>query len=148
KINTREDIVQALDTPVIGEVGSNTSGEAIVVKQTSRKVIGEQFRNIRSNINFLVPSKRNFLMLITSTSPGEGKSFVSLNLAATYAVAGKKTLLAEFDLRKPKLAKYLNIPAPAGFTDYLIGKNTLDSVLKQVPAYENYYVLPAGTIPP
>ena len=148
KINTKSDIVQQLDVPIVGEIGNNTSNEAIVVKQASRKIIGEQFRNIRSNISFLVPDKKQIVILTTSTNAGEGKSFISINLAATYSVAGKKTVLIELDLRKPKLAKYLKTQTQAGFTDYLIGKNTAETVIQPVPGYENFFVMAAGTIPP
>ncbi len=148
KINTRTDIVQNIAAPLLGEVSNNTSGDVIVVKQASRKVIGEQFRNIRSNINFLTPNKKHFVILTTSTNAGEGKSFVSINMAATYAVAGKRTILIELDLRKPKLARYLQLATQAGFTDYLIGKNQLKTVIQKVADYDNFDVMAAGAIPP
>lgn len=148
KVNTKNDIIQSLNAPLLGEIGHNAEKQSIVVKAASRKLIGEQFRNIRSNINFLVPSKKNFCMLTTSTNPGEGKSFTSINLAATYAVTGKKTILIEMDLRRPKLAAYLNITSSNGVTDYLIGKDQLSDLVKNIPGYENLYLLDAGAIPP
>jgi capsular exopolysaccharide synthesis family protein len=150
KVNTRTDITQALQAPLLGEIGHNNNNnvESIVVKPASRKVIGEQFRNIRSNINFLVPPKKSFCILTTSTNAGEGKSFTSINLAATYAIAGKKTILIEMDLRKPKLARYLNITSNSGITDYLIGKSPLSTLVKNIPGYENLFLLDAGAIPP
>jgi capsular exopolysaccharide synthesis family protein len=148
KVNTKSDITDTLRSPVLGEIGHNLTSEVLVVKPASRKVIGEQFRNLRSNINFLIPGLKKFVVLVTSSNAGEGKSFVCINLAATYAVAGKKTVLIELDLRKPKLGKYLNITTDSGLTDYLINNKPLPSIIKNIPDYDNMKVILAGPIPP
>ncbi len=148
KVNTRNDITETLHTPILGEIGHNATPETVVVQPASRKVIGEQFRNLRSNVNFLIPGKKKFVILSTSANAGEGKSFVSLNLAATYALAGKRTVVIELDLRKPKLAKYLNIKSDIGLTDYLVNNIDLFSIVKDLPGSENLKVILSGPIPP
>jgi capsular exopolysaccharide synthesis family protein len=79
--------------------------------------------------------------------PGEGKSFASINLASAYSLAGKKTLLIGFDLRKPTVASNFELKDDTGITSYLIGKRKLDEVIHETD-FENLYVLPSGPVPP
>ena len=148
KVNTKQDIARQVHAPLLGEIGHNDEKHTIVVKPASREIIGEQFRNIRSSINFLIPFKKNFLVLLTSTNAGEGKSFTSINLAATYAITGKRTIVVEMDLRKPKMARYLGLEAQGGITDCLVNNNQLSKFIKNIPGYDNLFLLPAGSIPP
>ena len=85
-----------------------------MVTPNNRGVIAEQFRNLRSNLQYVLTQSKNPVILITSTSSGEGKSFVSTNIGAVMALAGKKTIILEFDVRKPKILSQLNIPKKAG----------------------------------
>jgi capsular exopolysaccharide synthesis family protein len=86
--------------------------------------------------------------MVTSSFSGEGKSFVSTNLGATLAISGKRTVILEFDLRKPKILYGLNLPKTHGLTNYLIGTATFDEIIQQVPAVDNLYVIPCGPVPP
>ena len=80
---------------------------------------------------------------------GDGKSFVSLNLAASYALLGRKTVIVEFDLRRPHVTKALGIDAKEGITNILSGKSTPEDLLIEIPGYNsNFFLLPAGYIPP
>ena len=79
--------------------------------------------------------------MITSSFSGEGKSYVSTNMGAVLALAGKKTIILEFDIRKPKILSGLGIPKGPGITNYLIGKAELKDLIKPVPDQENLYVL-------
>ena len=86
--------------------------------------------------------------MITSSYSGEGKSFISTNMGGVLALAGRKTIILEFDIRKPKLISGLNMPKGPGITNFLIGNTSLPDLIKPVPGQENLYVLPCGPIPP
>jgi tyrosine-protein kinase Etk/Wzc len=88
-------------------------------------------------------------ILVTSFQPGEGKSFASLNLGVAYSLLSKRTVILEFDLRKPMLSKSLELTAKRGISNVLAGKADMDSLLVEVPGYDgNLFVLPAGSLPP
>ena len=151
KVTTAEDIQQATQAPIVGEINHNpgSSDRKIVVAQT-RGVVSEQFRIIRTNLQYFLNSGKPISgILVTSTMAGEGKTFISMNLGAVLAVSGKKVLLMEFDLRKPKITAALNIEnASQGITTYLSGKQDVSSILRQIKSVENYWLLPCGPIPP
>ena len=100
KLTTRDDIVKRTNIPIVGEISHIDKSMDIIVVGQSRNMIAEQFRILRSNLQFLL--KRNEsckTFLITSSISGEGKSFMSINLAAVLSLSGKKVALLEFDLR-------------------------------------------------
>jgi capsular exopolysaccharide synthesis family protein len=88
------------------------------------------------------------VVLVSSSFSGEGKSFISTNIGAVLALAGKKTVILEFDIRKPKILTHLNMPKHAGLTNYILGKTAIENLPVQVPGTENLYVLPCGPVPP
>jgi capsular exopolysaccharide synthesis family protein len=127
------------------------SSEAIVVQPNSRKAIAEQFRAIRTNLQYVQGKKKEgqgFVTLFTSSMSGEGKSFVASNIAAALAISGKKTILLELDLRKPKVSKYLNLNNKIGLSNYLIGKAKLDEIIQESGLNSNLKVIGSGPIPP
>lgn len=150
KIKSRLDIDEKIPVPFIGDVPtSNTPSE--IIKTESRSSSAEALRIIRTNLEFMVsgvPDGKAKTIFLTSTFPKEGKTFVSVNLAATFALSGKKILLIGMDLRNPRLGDYLSLP-DKGVTNYLSSKdiNVEDLIVKQ-PGYEAFYILPAGVIPP
>ncbi len=150
KIITRSDIVGKTNTPIIGEIAHYTQKKRrLVVGFDDRTVVGEQFRMVRANIPFLTKSQDKKVLLVTSTTPAEGKTFCSLNLAAVFAIAGKKTVIVEMDLRKPKVGTSLKIPDSAkGITHYISGQANLEELPIALPDFENLYVVTAGVIPP
>jgi capsular exopolysaccharide synthesis family protein len=87
------------------------------------------------------------LIVISSSIPGEGKTFVAINLASVYSLMGAKTLLVGYDLRRPTLSNNFEMPEAHGATDVLIGRKKLDEVI-QPSGYENLDILPSGSIPP
>jgi capsular exopolysaccharide synthesis family protein len=111
-------------------------------------MVAEQFRIIRSNLQYVLNKKEKAVILTTSSFSGEGKSFVSTNIAAVLALAGKRTIVLEFDIRKPKILSGLGIPKGPGITNYLLGKATLEEVIQPVGEYENLFVLGCGPVPP
>ena len=148
KVNSRDDIQRVSKAPIIGEVGHSDEKLTLVVSRTSRRFIAEQFRIIRTNMQYVLPKKERMVILVTSSSSGEGKSFISSNFGAVMALAGKKTAILEFDIRKPKIMSSLNLPRKTGITNYIIGKSSFDELPIPVPGVENLYVIPCGPVPP
>ena len=109
KILNEEDIKQQTNTPILGMIAKSNQVDQIVVQKGKRSSLAEMFRLIRTNIQFMYQGskKKGVTILITSSQSGEGKTFISVNLGASLALSGEDTLLMGFDLRKPKLSKYL-----------------------------------------
>lgn len=108
KITSKEDIIQQCGATIIGEI-SQQSPSARLKKTDNRSLIREQFRSLRTNIQFLVGKRQSTVVLLTSAMANEGKSFVAMHLASSLALACKKVLLIDFDLRKPTLAPLLKL---------------------------------------
>jgi capsular exopolysaccharide synthesis family protein len=147
KVSSKEEIKKATAAPIIGEIG-HAEEEGLVVNKTSRRFIAEQFRIIRTNLQYILPKKDSPVILVTSSSSGEGKSFVSVNIGAVMALAGKKTAILEFDIRKPKVMSYLKLKRNQGITNYIIGKCEFSDLPVPVPSTENLYIIPCGPVPP
>ncbi|HTJ12461.1 MAG TPA: polysaccharide biosynthesis tyrosine autokinase [Dinghuibacter sp.] len=148
KVWERKDIETLTATPILAEIGHNKTGEAIVVAKDARSSIAEQFRSLRTNLRFVLTGKQHQVILVTSSMSGEGKSFVSLNLAATVALSGKKVALLELDLRKPRLSSLLGLNNDQGFSSFMVSNMDLKYLPKQVPDNPNLYVIGSGPIPP
>jgi tyrosine-protein kinase Etk/Wzc len=148
KVNTRHDIERLTSVTVLGEVGHSFGKESLVVTNTNRSVVAEQFRIIRSNLQYVLNHINKPVILVTSSFSGEGKSFISTNVGAVMALAGKKTIILEFDIRKPKVLAQLNIPRRHGLTNFLLGKTAIEDLPISVEGVPNLYVLPCGPIPP
>lgn len=148
KITTRADIERITDVPIIGEVGHSFSESTLVVSRTSRSMVAEQFRTIRTNLDYILARVEKPVIMVTSSFSGEGKSFVSTNMGAVLALAGKKTIILEFDIRKPKVLSGLGMGKHKGISNFLVGNAALDELILPVQACENLYVLPCGPIPP
>lgn len=149
KVSTRFDIEKITTAPILGEIGHSYSDKVLVVNKTTRSMVAEQFRIIRSNLQYILNKKDKSTILFTSSFSGEGKSYVTTNMGAVLALAGKRTVILEFDIRKPKVLSGLGITKGPGITNYLIGKVTnLNDVIKPVPEHENLFVMGCGPIPP
>jgi capsular exopolysaccharide synthesis family protein len=148
KVRGRQDVVRMTDAPIIGEVSHSDENSPLVVHQKSRKFIAEQFRIIRTNLQYILPDQGKSVILITSSTSGEGKSFISTNMGAVIALSGKKTAILEFDIRKPKIMSGLGLPKRHGMTNYLIGGISLEELPVPVPGVENLFVIPCGPVPP
>ena len=110
KVTTRADIEKITRAPILGEIGHSYSDKVLIVNKTTRSMVAEQFRIIRSNLQYILGNKNDkAVILVTSSFSGEGKSYVSTNMGAVLALAGKKTLILEFDIRKPKILSGLGL---------------------------------------
>jgi tyrosine-protein kinase Etk/Wzc len=148
KVKNRLDIEKVTTTPILGEIGHSEGSQALVVTQNSRRFITEQFRIVRTNLQYILGKNEKPVILVTSSFSGEGKSFISTNMGAVMALAGKKTVVMEFDIRKPKIVTGLELKRKMGITNYIIGAAQFDELLVKVDELDNFYVIPCGPIPP
>lgn len=149
KIQTKEDIIRITQVPIIGEISHDEGNDNMVVANSSRSAISEQFRALRTNLSFFFKNNDEKVILLTSSMSGEGKSFVAINLGQILALTGKKVLLMELDLRKPGLSAKLEISNPIGFTNYVTSPElTSDDIVKPLKLQENLFVVSSGPIPP
>jgi len=122
KVTDQNDIKARTPLQIIGEVGHIPKKNRQAISIFGRTVESEQFRLIRSNLYFLLKKNNGKTTLLTSSNSGEGKSFISLNLAAACAMPGKKVALLELDIRNPEISKILNLKESLGITEYLNGE--------------------------
>lgn len=160
-VRGRKDI-EWLTLPFLGEIPSAPGSRKrlrrkkegdqvskILVHHGARDAVNEAFRVVRTNLQFVSDdSKDTNVILLTSYNPGSGKTFITLNLAASFAIKGEKVLIIDGDLRKGTLSKNFDSPKP-GWSDFLGGKtNHLDSVIHKTEAFDTLEFIPAGTTPP
>ncbi|MFN4299131.1 MAG: polysaccharide biosynthesis tyrosine autokinase [Thermaurantimonas sp.] len=132
----------------IAQIPHSKYSEPNVVISYPQSIVAESLRIIRSKIPFYKnPEEGCITVLVTSFIPGEGKSFVSLNLASLLALGGKKVLLIGGDMRKPKLYEELKVKNDVGLSTFLSGHSTIDEVIRHT-FIENLYFLSSGPIPP
>ena len=151
KIKSRVDIEKNTSIPFLGDVPKSTTFNQII-DVNSRSSTAEALRIIRTNLEFLFNNKTDKstakTIFVTSTFPKEGKTFLSINIAATIALSGKKVLLIGMDVRNPKLNEYLNVPV-AGLTNFLTSSsNDVSKYIIKQEGFEQFFILPSGVIPP
>jgi tyrosine-protein kinase Etk/Wzc len=150
----RSQIESRLSLPIIGELiyKDTPEGGPVVVGEGKRTLIAEQFRELRTNISYAIPAaiaaKKAKTILVTSSVPAEGKSFVSINTAVSFCLTGARVVLLEFDLRKPKISKPLGIKREPGITNFLVGNAQMDHIVQKHATIENFYILASGPVPP
>ena len=150
KIEGRGDVEKLTRLPIVGDVPlTNEKAGSIAVFENQNTLMSETFRHIRTNLQFMLENDQK-VILVTSTVSGEGKSFISSNLAISLSLLGKRVVIVGLDIRKPGLNKVFNIPRKEqGITQYLSNpeKNLMDFV-QPSDVSKNLYILPGGTVPP
>lgn len=150
KIKSKLDLEGKTQIPFIGDIPtSNDVGE--LIKSESRTSSAEAIRIVRTNLEFMlnkVPEGVAKTLFVTSTFSSEGKTFISVNLAATFALSGRKVLLIGMDIRNPKFAEYIDVPS-LGLTNYLSsGESNIEDYIIKHAGYDNFFILPSGIVPP
>ena len=152
KVLFRSQIENILGLPVLAELifQPHQKNSSVVVSAGKRSLIAEQFRELRTNISYItVNAKDNCkVILITSSIPSEGKSFVAINTAISLSLTGDRVALLECDLRKPKISRAMGIDNSIGISNYLIGKATEKDIIKAYKGIETLSVIPSGPTPP
>lgn len=150
RIKSVEQLKDMTDLPLVGVVPliKHIDNQSIQVDLSPNSAISEAFRTIRTNLQYADIDKESKTYLVTSFLPGEGKTFTSVNLAATLAKSGKRTVIIELDLHKPRVYKSFNKPEQTiGITTYITGQNSFDEIVSetQIP---NLFCIFSGPIPP
>jgi tyrosine-protein kinase Etk/Wzc len=148
-IESMNELKRLTTLPVLGEIPLLTelNDSYIIVDKDPKSAITESFRAIRTNLEYMASDLKSKVILITSYNPGEGKTFCSVNLASILAKAGKKVLVLEMDLHKPKVQKALKMTSNIGVSSILIGKSDVESAVLSTEI-ENLSVILAGPTPP
>ena len=142
-----EDIKRMTQLPVLGNMPHNSDKTNLVVFNNPNSAIAESYRLLRARMQFLTKEEASPVVLVTSSMPGEGKTFTAINLASVYSLLGKKTVLIGFDLRKPKIYQDFKLSNEKGISTWLIGQDKLQDVIQET-AFENLSIISAGPIPP
>ena len=123
--------------------------DELVIHNRPKSNISEDIRTIRTNLMFTSSDEESKVILVTSSVPGEGKSFISSNLAAAFAQTGESTLLIDSDLRLGRIHKIFGLSNTKGLSNLLIDQNIVDCAeyIKKT-SIPNLYVIPRGTVPP
>lgn len=153
RIEGHSDVERLTRVPVIGDVPLNDSDEkyAIAVRENDNDIMAETFRSLRTNLLFMLGDPDKKVILVTSTTSGEGKTFIASNLAVSLALLGKKVVIVGLDIRKPGLNKVFHIShKERGITQYLVAPQSTDlrSMIQSSDLSANLHILPGGTIPP
>lgn len=151
KFDNPDELSRLTSVPIAGEMAHSrrAATQGLVIQGNSTDPVAELFRLIRSNMDFMLPATepgQGSVIAVTSSVGGEGKSFIAANLAETLALAGKRVVLVGYDIRKPMLARYLDLKAEPGITNYLSNPDVTIQQLIQRKA--DFDVIVAGPIPP
>ncbi len=141
----RQEIESLTQVPVIGELEMHKKTKPLAIEAGKRSLVGEEFRRIRYALQYYWTNTTTNKVLVTSSLSGEGKSFVSSNLAISFSLSGKKVALVDFDLHNSSLDKIFINDRKEGVLDFLIGSIPAKDIVYPVTAYENLYFLPTGT---
>mgnify|MGYP003584351651 FL=1 len=151
KIKSKHDIEKlSHGKPVIGEIPQLEKGADELIKVNDLSPMAEAFRILITNMNFMLPKKKGKVVFVTSTVKGEGKTFVSVNLALTLASPSKKTIIIGSDIRNPQLQRYNTArKGLIGLTEYLNDENVkLEEIVHPSSFNKNLDVIYSGSIPP
>jgi tyrosine-protein kinase Etk/Wzc len=142
-----DDVKEKLNIPIVAHLPYEYNGSEIIINDKFATATSEQFRALRTKLYYLHGEKESGrVTLVTSSIPGEGKSFVSINLSAALAFTGRKTVVLELDMRKPKVGKSFNLEAgKLGLSDYFMGKAKLNEIVQQTELMPNLHIITAGT---
>ncbi|KAA9339262.1 polysaccharide biosynthesis tyrosine autokinase [Hymenobacter busanensis] len=148
RIRSKEDLLRVTNIPMLGVVAHGTKHDREVMLTSPKGPIAESFRSIRVNLQYLSAGLDKKVLGVTSSVPGEGKTFCAVNLATELAHSGRRVALVETDLRRPTVAGYFELdPTAPGLADYLAGLNNLEECLRPSPV-KRLDVLLCGEVPP
>jgi tyrosine-protein kinase Etk/Wzc len=146
KVRDDDDIKELTDIPISGHIPHSAIKKNTVVLEESNSQTTEAFRLLRSRMQYFTKETKSPAIIITSSMPEEGKTFTAINLAAVYSLIGKKTVLVDFDLRKPKIHTDFGLGNENGVSTWLTGKDSLENIIKGTP-HKNLFIISGGPIP-
>jgi len=147
KVETQDDIERLTDVPVLGKILHNKYKTSNVMFEFPKSNIAESFRALRTNLDFYVRGGQKKVIMVTSSMEGEGKSFIALNIAMSYAQLGRRTILLDIDMRKRKIFFDEKAEPKEGLSSYLINSANLEDIIIKSP-HENLDYILSGVVPP
>lgn len=150
KIYSKQDITQNTSAPYLASINMAKEEDIDNKNFNTRSVTAEMFRLLRSNLRFMATDSTEKVILVTSSSSGEGKTFVSFNLGMSLALSGKSVVLLGMDMRKPRLTSFITgQKSQRGISNYLVGaEEDLNAITYKVPGHENFAFIGSGPVPP
>ena len=149
KVVDKSDIENHTLVPILGEISHHNTDEILAISERVKTPVAEQFRLLRTNLQFATAQQPNKVILVTSSKSGEGKTFFSLNLAVSLSMTDKSVVILEFDLRKPALFKKLKIKNDIGLSSFLSSdKYAVEDLFRKSAAAPDITLIGCGDIPP
>lgn len=142
-----EDVEAVAKIPLIGTVMHARKREQNAIVAHARSAVGESFRSLRVNLQYLNMGANASVIGITSSRESEGKTFCSVNLAAVMAYAGRRTVLIDTDMRRPRVASYFQIENRKGLSNFLVGDGSIKEIINNTE-HKGFDVIGSGPIPP
>ena len=146
-VSSRDELVSMTDIPVVGVIGHVNKSDNLIVNNSPKSRVAEAFRSVRTNLQYFGSESKNKVIMISSSVGGEGKSFITMNLASILAMQDHKVIILGMDLRKPKIFQDFNLSNDAGVVSYLVGVGKLADLIKPSGVH-NLDIIPAGPVPP
>ncbi len=147
KVIDKKDIEKGTKAPVLGYISHNSLQTELPVVEKPGSTLAESFRSVRTNLKFFIKDTKNPVISVSSTISSEGKTFISINLAAIIASNANKVLLVGLDLRKPRIHKVFGIDNDNGISNYLIGQEKFENIIFET-GIEYLWYTPSGPVPP
>jgi len=148
QVQNKEELEKLTVVPVLGEIPKTNTSENVIIKENNTDSFTEMVRLLRTNLLFILDEPGKNVINVVSSVGGEGKTFVTINLAMSLALLDKKVLIVGLDLRKPKLGEYLGLGNETGMTLFLSGHMTADQLIRPSGLHPNLSVITAGPVPP
>ncbi|MDR0829003.1 MAG: polysaccharide biosynthesis tyrosine autokinase [Prevotellaceae bacterium] len=150
KISSKDELQRYSSLPIIGVLPFQKGISTLAITEDGHhSILKESIRKVRTYLPFIVQNNENKVIMVTSSCPGEGKSFVSINLALSLAMINKKVALVGLDVRKPMLGKYMNLSPKNGVTNFISDETIKVSDIENIyPDNKNLSVFTGGTVPP
>lgn len=149
-IKTPDDVQRLVGLPVIGyiaEMEVQSPDDLVYVSEEPRSPVSEAFRSLRTNVEFAGAANPIHSILVTSSTPGEGKTTIAVNLAMVFAQAGRHTILLDADMRRPRVHRHLGLSNRVGLSDIFLNRSSLDDVIRPWKETE-MSVITSGSLPP
>ena len=148
QIESKDELEALTSIPILGEIPKSEHKEKVIIKENSIDSFTELVRLLRTNLLFVLDSEDKKVINIVSSMSGEGKTFIAINLAVSLALLDRKVLVIGLDVRKPKLAEYLQLDNKTGMTSYLTGQITKEQLIHPSGVHPNLSVIVSGPVPP
>lgn len=148
QIEHKQELSEISNVPILGEIPKTLETSKMFIQEDGTDSFTEMMRLLRTNLLFIINSEDKKVINMVSSISGEGKTFLTINLATSLALLDKKVLIIELDIRRPKLSLYLEVPSEGGMTMFLSGHQTADKLIRPSGIHPNLSIINAGPIAP